>query len=378
MEKIIFSSTVAISLAQFSKAPMRKMSESHEVIAISSPDEYSQEIEAMPEVRYIPIPMARRISPISDLRSLLSLARVMRRERPRMIHSITPKAGLLCMIAGWLTRVPVRIHTFTGLVFPTSTGWKRRLLMLTDGITCRCATHVVCEGQGVKHDLASHGITRKPLRVLGHGNLRGVDMKRFSHRPEVEDGAKTLRRDDVFTFLYMGRIVRDKGIEELCSAFAKLYEETSAIRLLLVGFTEYDLDPVNEATRHMISTHPGIETAPWQWGDPLVSCYVAGDCYVLPSYREGFPNTVLEAGAMGLPSIVTDVNGSREIIIEGENGTIVPPRDAEALYHAMKRMVSEEPTRMHMSRNARRLVEERFEQSYVLGNLMQFYSEVLA
>ena len=119
------------------------MSSNYGVIAISSPDEFSADLDAMDEVRYIPIEMARRISPFSDLRSLARLVAVLRRERPKMIHSITPKAGLLCMMAGWMARVPVRIHTFTGLVFPTSQGVKRRLLMLTDSITCRCATHII-------------------------------------------------------------------------------------------------------------------------------------------------------------------------------------------------------------------------------------------
>ena len=377
MDKVVFSSTVAISLAQFCKGAMRDMSSNYEVIAISSPDEFSADLDAMDEVRYIPIEMARRISPFSDLRSLVRLVAVLRSERPKMIHSITPKAGLLCMMAAWIARVPVRVHTFTGLVFPTSQGVKRRLLMLTDSITCRCATHIICEGHGVLHDLSSFGITRKPLRVLGHGNLRGVDMEKFSRRPEVEVIAKKIRRKDVFTFLYMGRIVRDKGINELCAAFERLHSEIGGIRLLMVGWTEDDLDPVSETASRMIATHPAVETVDFQTGDSLVAYYAASDCYVLPSYREGFPNTVIEAGAMGLPSVVTDVNGSREIVVEGENGTIVPPHDTDALYAAMKRIVTDKEAYAHMASNARRMVGERFEQGYVRRCLMQFYSEIL-
>ena len=338
--------------------------------------------------RCVAVPMERHISPIKDIVSLCKLIRVFRKERPDMVHSMTPKAGLLCMLAGWLTRVPVRIHTFTGLVWPTSKGLKRTILKLTDKITCSCATHIIPEGQGVLNDLREGGITSKPLKVLGYGNVRGIDMVRFSQRPEVMALAQSLKRNDEFTFLFVGRVVGDKGVNELVEAFVKLNADVPNTRLVLVGFFEENLDPVRPETKQKIDTHPNIIAAGVQSGDNLLAYYAAADCFVFPSYREGFPNTVIEAGAMGLPSIVTDINGSREIITNGndnangnvnvkKNGIIIPSKDVNALYEAMKLMVADDKMRDAMVANARPMIESRYEQRFVRKCLYEFYEELL-
>ena len=374
-KKIIRASTIPWSLEAFCNGLLRELSERYEVVALSSPGELLDVVENREGVRCERIEMARHISPLKDLVSLFRILRLFWKEKPDIVHSMTPKAGLLCMMAGWLLRVPVRIHTFTGLVFPSATGLKRHLLMLTDRITCLCATHVIPEGEGVKHDMEVYHITRKPLRVLGHGNVRGVDMEYYSRRPEVMLLADKFRDDNVFTFVFVGRVARDKGIDELCDAFSRLNKVHTATRLIIVGPDESELDPISSSARDIIDHHPSVQAVGMQREDALLAYYAIGDCFVLPSYREGFPNTVLEAGAMSLPCIVTDINGSREIVIEGENGLIVPPRDSEALCQAMLRMVEQTEKREQMSGNARRLVEERFEQSYVRRCLYSFYEE---
>ena len=345
-----------------------------ECVSVSSP---GQEAEALPRPwRVVTVPMERHISPLRDLRSLVRLVRLFRRERPAMVHSMTPKAGLLCMMAARMASVPVRVHTFTGLVFPTATGLTRKILMLTDRITCACATHVIPEGEGVKADLLNNRITRKPLRVLGHGNVNGVDLSRFDpDNPEVTAAASTLRRQDVFTFVFVGRLVGDKGINELVDAFSRLNAEYPATRLLLVGPEEPELDPLRPETRAEIARNDAIHAVGRQ--PDVRPYYAAADALVFPSYREGFPNVVIEAGAMGLPSIVTDINGSREIILEGRNGTIVPPRDADALLAAMRRFVTDRGVVAAMAREARPLVASRYEQSYVRRVLLDFYKEIL-
>lgn len=320
--------------------------------------------------------MERHISPMRDLRSLWRLVRVFRRERPTMVHSMTPKAGLLCMMAAWICRVPVRVHTFTGLVFPTATGLTRRILMLTDSITCACATHIIPEGEGVRADLLSHGITRKPIRVLGYGNCRGIDLKRFDPElPEVKAAAATLRREGIFTFVFVGRLVRDKGINELVSAFGKLHSEFPATRLILVGPEEPDLDPLLPDTVAQIKANPAIESPGSQ--TDVRPWLAATDALAFPSYREGFPNVVIEAGAMGLPSIVTDINGSREIISDGVNGIIIPPRDADALYAAMRRLITSPELTAALAANTRPRIAARYEQGFVRRALLDFYSEIL-
>lgn len=281
------------------------------------------------------------------------------------------------MLAAWLTRVPVRVHTFTGLVFPTSTGLKRRILMFTDWLTCACATHVIPEGEGVKADLLNNGITKKPLQVLGYGNVKGVDLSYYVRSEELKVKSEELKADNVFTFLFVGRIVRDKGINELVKAFQHLHSHNLNTRLWLVGAYEDSLDPISNETRQIIADNDGIEAVGVKRGDELLAYYAAANCFVFPSYREGFPNTVLEAGAMGLPSVVTDINGSREIIIEGFNGVIIPPRDEQALFKAMTEMLENTEKRKEMATNAHPLIAQRFEASFVRACLYDFYRRIL-
>ena len=441
MKKIIRACTAAQSIG-FVRDMLPDLMQKYEVVIVSSPGPEMDEVREKYGVKTIAVPMERHISLKHDLVSLWRMIRVFRKEKPDMVHSMTPKAGLMCMMAAWLTRVPVRVHTFTGLVFPTSTGLKRRILMLTDAITCWCATHVIPEGEGVKNDLLNNGITHKPLKVLGYGNVRGVDMKRFDPKRfndnenllRVESGEwrdssevesiknssfKTqhskLQTDSKlytlhsklknFRFLFVGRIVRDKGMNELMAAFQRLNGKYPETELVLVGEYEESLDPVSDETRRIIKENPAIHHVGVKTGDDLVAEYAAADCFVFPSYREGFPNTVLEAGAMGLPCIVTDINGSREIIVGNDNlnenenensklgtdsklytlnsklkrcmnGIIIPPRDEEALYEAMERMVTDTEMRERMAANARPLIAERFEQGFVRRCLYEFYEEI--
>lgn len=369
-KKIIRSSTVPQSLTTFCNGLLKELSAEYEVIGLSSPGEALERVALQEGVRTIAIPMQRHISLVSDLRSLWQMWKVMRKERPDMVHSMTPKAGLICMVAAWLTRVPRRVHTFTGLVWPTATGLKRRVLMATDWITCTCATHIIPEGEGVKNDLLGYHITRKPIKVLGHGNVRGIDLDKYNPAAFGADAGH-----EGFTFVFVGRIVRDKGINELVAAFDRLHQEYNTTHLVLVGQREDNLDPVMPQTLDRINRGDGIEAVGCQ--SDVRPFYASADALVFPSYREGFPNVVIEAGAMGLPSIVTDINGSREIIIEGQNGVIIPPRDQEALYQAMKRFVEQPEWVKEMAVNARPLVASRYEQSFVRQCLYDFYHEIL-
>lgn len=360
----------------FVEGMLPDLKKKYEVILLSSPGQELDEAERKYGVRGIRVPMERHISLMRDLMALWRLIRIFRRERPKMVHSMTPKAGLMCMLAGRLTGVPVRVHTFTGLVWPTSTGLKRRILMATDRLTCACATHIIPEGKSVMKDLQNHGITKKPMKVLGYGNVKGVDMEYFSRRPEVMEKAEQIIKKDVFTFLFVGRIVKDKGINELCRAF-NLLSGFAPVRLILVGDYEDTLDPISEESRQIITVNQAIEAVGPKYGDELLAYYAAADCFVFPSYREGFPNTVLEAGAMGLPSIVTDINGSRDIIKQGENGVIIPPMDENALFDAMLTMLKDKNSREWMAKKARGLIASRFEQSFVRKCLYDFYDEIL-
>lgn len=387
--KLIRTSTVSTSLVSFLEPSIEILKSKYNLVLLSSPDKDLDYLGDKYDVVVYGVAMQRRMSPIQDLISLLNLIKVFHKEKPYMVHSMTPKAGFLCMLAAWITRVPRRVHTFTGLVWPTATGLSRKILMATDWLTCACATHIIPEGKGVMDDLQQH-ITHKPMRVLGYGNVRGVDMDYWRKTNASSNKLREIKRDDVFTFIFVGRIVRDKGINELIAAFDKLSQEHK-VRLLLVGKFEDALDPVYESTKKIIEGNSSIEYLGPQYGTDLLACYAASDCFVFPSYREGFPNTVLEAGAMELPSIVTDINGSREIIVckneENvspikdmklcDNGIIIPPRNEELLFKAMEEVFKNDDLRSAMATQARKMVASRFEQSFVQKCLIEFYNEII-
>lgn len=348
----------------------------YEVVAVSSPGSDLKAIEEREGVRTYAVKMYRYITPFRDLKSLWSLIKVFRKERPRMVHSITPKAGLLAMMAAWIARVPVRVHTFTGLVFPYSSGLRRMILMTTDRLTCLFATHIIPEGEGIKADLQRFRITRKPLNVLGHGNVRGIDLNYYDPEdPTVKEKAAALKSEGTFTYIFIGRMVGDKGVNELVAAFRKLNAGYPDTRLLLVGW-EADMDPLERTTEEEIRRNDAITYAGYQ--EDVRPWLLASDVLVLPSYREGFPNVVIEAGAMGLPSIVTDVNGSNEIIVEGRNGMIVPPRNTEELYAAMVEMLLRGDKNREMRLRTRKMVTDRYEQLYVRRCKKEYYREILS
>lgn len=375
--KLIKASTVPGSLNTFCRGQLNELSvnQGYDVVALSSPGEQLDEISAREKIRTIAVSMERHISLWKDLKSLIALISTFRKEKPDIIHSMTPKAGLLCMLAAWLCRVPIRIHTFTGLVFPTATGIKQKILITTDRMTCACATDIIPEGEGVKRDLQNFRITKKSLKVLGYGNVRGIDLNHYSITDEVVAKASKIKKEGFFTFVYIGRIVRDKGINELVEAFTKLNSDYPATHLILVGRYEENLDPIKRETKTAIDSNNAIEAVGQQ--SDVRQWLAASDALVFPSYREGFPNVVIEAGAMGLPSIVTDINGCNEIIQEGENGTIIPPRNADALYEAMKRFVTDRDATSKMAANARKMVADRYEQQFVWNALFEEYKRLI-
>lgn len=330
--KVIRISTVPLSLHLLLQGQLKMLAETYEVLAVSSSGEELHKVAEREGVRTCAIPMERHIAPLKDLIALIRLIILFRKEKPQIVHSLTPKAGLLAMMAARICRVPIRIHTFTGLVFPSTTGWKQQLLIATDKLTCACATYLNPEGKGVRRDLERFHITSRALHLIGNGNINGIDLAYFDRTPEVMRQAEIYRRNPCFTFCFVGRLVRDKGINELVSAFVRLQQEFTNCRLCLVGDFEAELDPVTPETAEHIHKHPAIKFMGWQ--EDIRPFLAAADAFVFPSYREGFPNVILQAGAMGLPCIVTNINGCNEIIENGmtANTYIAPCADFSLLH----------------------------------------------
>ncbi|WP_229130337.1 glycosyltransferase family 4 protein [Ancylomarina sp. 16SWW S1-10-2] len=378
--KIFRIAAVPVTLSGFLKGQLRFLNKYFDIYAVASPGSAHSDIHKGEGVGSFEINIERRINMRKDLISLFKLYHLFRREKPDIIHSMTPKAGLLSMTAGFFARVPIRIHTFTGLIFPSEYGFMCFLLKTMDCLTCLFATKIIPEGQGVKNDLINNWITRKPLEVIGNGNVNGIDTKYFSKCEISEDKQLALcSKLDVnknhIVYIFVGRIVGDKGINELVAAFSRLYEFDDLARLLLVGPFEKELDPLLPLTEEKIINHPGIIWVGYQ--EDVRPFFAISDVFILPSYREGFPNAVMQAGAMDLPCIVTNINGSNEIIEDGHNGIIIPPKDVEALYAAMKDLFVNKEKRKMLTLTARQNIIDRYERQFVWDELLKEYESLL-
>ncbi len=375
--KIIRTATVAMSLNILLKGQLRYLNQFFDVLAVSGYDADLETVKKREEVSVVSVTMKRSIAPFQDLISLYRLYKLFKKERPTIVHSITPKAGLLSMVAAKYANVPVRIHTFTGLVFPAKKGLFQKILILMDKVLCWHATHIIPEGAGVKQDLLDYKITKKPLEVIANGNVNGIDTTFFNSNTISEQQQQNLRNElgidsSDFVFVFIGRLVADKGINELVRALLSL--KIPNCKLLLVGPYETE-DPLQPETLKAIQQNDSILSVGFQ--HDVRPYLVISDCLVFPSYREGFPNVVMQAGAMGLPSIVTDINGSNEIIIEGFNGTIVPAKNVTALSNAMIRIKEDETWRNQLQSNARSSIISRYEQELVWEALLIKYKEFL-
>lgn len=374
MQKLIRLTTISGSLKTLLKGQLAFLNQYYEIVGVASGKESLDTVSKREGIRTIEIQMCREISLWNDLESLCRLIRLFLAERPYIVHANTPKASLLSMTAAWITRVPHRIYTVTGLRFETTTGNFRSLLITMEKLTCWFATKVIPEGEGVKKTLLKYRITNKPLKVVLNGNINGVDMGHFSRTAEVMQQAISIKYIG-FTFVFVGRLVRDKGINELVRAFVRLLQEKSNVRLLLVGSLETELDPLEKETQQLMEQCPQIIMLGFQ--SDVRPFFAASDALAFPSYREGFPNVVLQAGAMGLPSIVTDINGCNEIVKEGINGKIIPPRDEQALYEAMKWFYEHRDDEVKkMAKNARPMIAERYEQHKVWEALLKEYQSL--
>lgn len=374
--KLIRLTTVDESLFALLKGQLHFLSSEFEVVGVADDSGRLVQVAEREGVRTVAVPMRREISLLNDVKSLILLIRLFRKEKPYIVHANTPKASLLGMFAAWITWVPHRIYLVTGLRFETAHGLFRWVLKTMERITCACATKVIPEGDGVAETLRRERITRKPLRKILNGNINGVDLGFFDRLPEVETHARELGDGAAgnFSFVFVGRLVKDKGINELVQAFVKLNEVCPHTRLYLVGTFEDRLDPLLPQTRRWIEEHPAISAVGYQ--SDVRPYMAASDVLVLPSYREGFPNVVLQAGAMGLPCIVTDINGCNEAIVDGVNGRIVPKQDADALFDAMKELVENRESFVKMAGVAREMIASRYAQPDVWRATLEMYKNL--
>ena len=377
---LIRITTIPLSLEKLLEGQLAFMNDHFEVVAISAEAERLAEYAKKEGVRYYPVELTRQITPTKDLVAVYKLYRFLKKEKPLIVHTHTPKAGIVGMMAAWLAGVPNRLHTVAGLPLMETEGLKRQILNFVEKTTYFFATKVYPNSQGLYDFIVSEKFTsEKKLKIIGQGSSNGIDTSYFD--PSLFSGEdKNTRRKQLgipennFVFIFVGRLVKDKGINELVQAFSQLSQSNQNISLLLVGPLEEDLDPLNDDTIQLIETQPNIFTVGYQ--ADVRPFFALADALVFPSYREGFPNVVLQAGAMGLPSIVTDINGCNEIIEQGVNGLIIPPKNTEELENAMKLVATKALLYGNLKAKARQKITSRFERREVWNAILKEYQSL--
>lgn len=381
MKKILRITTVPISLKTLLKGQHRYMTQNgFEVIGVASTGKELNEVQETEGIRVVALNMTRTIAPFKDIVSLWHMYQLCKKEKPTIVHSHTPKAGIIGMLGAKLAAVPIRLHTVAGLPLMETTGLKRILLNGVEKFTYLFATKVYPNSKGL-YDfiLANQFTTENKLKIIANGSSNGIDTSHFSPEIITQDACTNLKvklgiLPEDFVFIFVGRLVGDKGINELVVAYSQL--KTPNSKLLLVGPLETELDPLQPEILKEIESNPNIINVGFQ--SDVRSYFAISDCLVFPSYREGFPNVVMQAGAMGLPCIVSDINGCNEIIIEGENGVIIPVKNVEAIKVAMLKIRSDVKWYQKLKQNSRPLIQLRYEQQVVWKELLEEYNILIS
>ena len=373
--KLLRITTVPISLTTLLKGqPEFFIQHGFDVLTASAPGAEVTQLNSV-GIKHEAIPLTRKITPIADLLALIKLIRLIKNFRPHIVHTHTPKAGLIGMLAAKVCGVKTRLHTVAGLPLMEAKGLKKNLLKITERVTYACATKVYPNSIGLMTFIQSaFNIKQSKFKVIGKGSSNGIDSSYFSCAAVAQKEIDALRQtyaigNDEFIFCFVGRLVKDKGLRELVDAFNRLSDGNG--RLLLVGHREQELDPLPPETIQQMESNPKIlevgfqrDVRPW---------LAISHALVFPSYREGFPNVVMQAACMELPCIVTNINGCNEIIQHGESGLIIPVKDTYALTQAMKSLMSLSDQGKRFGQHARQYVSQNFSQPAVWAELLKEY-----
>jgi len=378
MKKIIRVTTIPASLYTLLRGQLQFMNSYYEMVGIASDDVLLAEVHKTQKVRVIPVEMTRKITPLKDLKAVFTLYKIFKKEKPFIIHSHTPKAGTVSMLAAKLAGVPNRLHTIAGLPLVEAKGLKKIVLHMVEKVTYACATKIYPNSYGLQEIILKNKFTHAAkMKIIGNGSSNGIDVRDFDPSLFTQESKAILRnslglKENDIVFIFVGRLVKDKGINELIASFTKLNARYPQAKLLLVGTYEKELDPVLPETEDAILNSPNIVLVGWQ--QDVRPFFSIANVLTFPSYREGFPNVVMQAGAMGLYSIVSDINGCNEIIIEGENGSIIPPKEEDQLFEKM-RLICEAKIKIDPEHN-RQLIVDRYEQNFVWHEILKEYQSL--
>jgi len=381
--KLIRITTAPLSMKYLLTGQMRYMQEHGlDVIMISSEGKEWPDIIANEKCSHHIIHMTRKITPFTDLVSLWKLYRFFKKQKPDIVHSHTPKAGLIAMLAAKFAGVKVRIHTIAGLRFMTSHGLQKSLLVQMEKLTAWAANYTWPNSYSLFNYLYSNRIIAKQkMEVIGLGSSNGINLGRFSVDALDNEKLNAIKQkinfNDSLTYLLcVGRIVKDKGIDELTGVFEKLYRENGSLRLVLVGAFEDELDPVRDSTKQILKNHPGIILT--GWSEDVEYYMHLSFVLVHPSYREGFPNVLLQAGAMGCPVICSRIEGNVDIVEHQKTGLLFDVRSEEQLQEQLEFALTNRNVINEYAVKLQARVQSNFSQPVVHRLIYKKYMELLS
>jgi len=370
VKKLVILTTVPLSLATLIKGQPKYLSQFFDITLISSSDSVISDIEAYEGVKVYTVDMTREITPFQDLKALFKIFLYLSQNRPDIIYSFTPKAGLLGMIASYFARVPVRVHNIVGMPLIEASGNKKRLLKVIEKITYFFSTNLFCNSYGLKEYIQKN-LTKKNVKVVGNGSINGIDTELFrdtftqTQKDELRDSLN-IQKDD-FVLLFIGRVVKDKGINELIQAFSILDKKYNNLKLLIVGDFEEHLNPIESKSIEIMRSNQNIIQVGFQKD---VRPYLGvSSLFVLPSYREGLPNSLLEAGSFGIPLVATDINGCNEVIKDRKNGILIKPKSVESLVDGISLLVENKQLYNRIKNSVRESIEARYSQIFFWESL---------
>ena len=352
-----------------------------DVIMVSSNGIEVDDVIRNEKCKHIVINLTRKITIFKDLYATFKLFMLLRKEKPHIVHSHTPKAGIVGMLASILAGVPIRLHTVAGLPLVETQGFKRIILNFIEKFTYKLSTVVYSNSFLLKDFILKNRFTNdNKLKIIGNGSSNGIDTSYFNpklfskNQNEILKNSLGIKKKD-FVYVFVGRIVSAKGINELIKAFDKLSKINDNIKLLLVGSMEDNLDPLDSVTMKIINLNNKIILAGYQ--NDVRPYFSISNCLVFPSYREGFPNVVMQSGAMGLPSIVSNINGCNEIIKNNVNGLIIPVKDTNAIYNSMKKIYDDKSLFKYFKSKSRNEIKKKYERKVFWKLLLNEYNGLL-
>lgn len=380
MKKLLRITTISHSLDLLLKGQLKYVGEhGFEVLIACTNDQRISQIEEREKVQYFELALTRTLNPLKDIVSLMNAIKLIKKLKPDIVHTHSPKAGIVGMLASKLCGVPLKLHTVAGLPLTETTGFKRWLLIQVEKLTYLSADFVLPNSNEQRKFILEHIYSNPKVQVLGKGGSNGIDLEYFNPnlfneelKSEFKDKLQLGENDIVFCFV--GRLANYKGVNELVHAFAQLNERYQNTKLLLVGPLE-ELNPLDESTLQILNTNKSIKSVGHQ--NDIRPFLSISDIFVFPSYREGFPQSLMQASAMNVACIASDINGCNEIIEHKISGILIKPKSTEEILQACELLYKDKNLRSYLSKAGRKNMIENFEQKKFWNKIIEFYNDKL-